>query len=554
MIIIIIFSWFAMPRTTQRTILLLGKESTGKSQLISALTGQSAYSANFRGSTVTCETYETQDYQFIDTPGLLYRSDCQTTQGTLAQLEANETVILVVKATHAAEDLRDLLPLVAGKQGIVVMTFWDKIKAEANLVVKNWQEAGGLKIIPVNARNLREKNREAIFTALKTPSPFPQHWRPRETHASLEPAPTWLENPDWGWLCAIALLLLPAVIAVWGANAFAGVVDPLVATLLDPIITALSSLPFLFKEILVGSYGLVTMGPLLFVWAVPTVILYALLLGAYKASGLLERLTIALHPLLRPFGLSGRDLVRVMMGFGCNVPAVISTRSCSGCTRQTCISAIAFGSACSYQFGATLAVFSAAKLQWLVIPYLLYLTITTLIYTRICSPSIARSPHNELMIEHQIFLEKPRIVEIWREAKGSIQQFLTNAIPIFIMITLIASVLDALGVISALATVINPIMGALNLPAEASLPVILASIRKDGLLLFAQADTVSVLTPLQILTGVYLAGVLLPCLVTVLTIAREQSLRFAFKLIAQQAIAAIGFSVLLAWGGILIGL
>jgi len=80
------------------------------------------------------------------------------------------------------------------------------------------------------------------------------------------------------------------------------------------------------------------MGPLLFVWTVPTVILYALLLGAYKASGLLERLTIALHPLLRPFGLSGRDLVRVMMGFGCNVPAVISTRSCSGCTRQTCIS------------------------------------------------------------------------------------------------------------------------------------------------------------------------------------------------------------------------
>jgi len=122
------------------------------------------------------------------------------------------------------------------------------------------------------------------------------------------------------------------------------------------------------------------------------------------------------------------------------------------------------------------------------------------------------------------------------------------------MITLIASVLDALGVISALATVINPIMGAFNLPVETSLPVILASIGKDGLLLFAQADTVSVLTPLQILTGVYLAGVLLPCLVTVLTIAREQSLRFALKLITQQAIAAIGFSVLLAWGGILIGL
>jgi hypothetical protein len=37
-------------------------------------------------------------------------------------------------------------------------------------------------------------------------------------------------------------------------------------------------------------------------------------------------------------------------------------------------------------------------------------------------------------------------------------------------------------------------------------------------------------------------------------IAREQSVRFALRLIAQQGIAAISFSVLLAWGGILIGL
>jgi Fe2+ transport system protein B len=49
---------------------------------------------------------------------------------------------------------------------------------------------------------------------------------------------------------------------------------------------------------------------------------------------------------------------------GCNVPAVISTRGCSSCSRGTCISAIAFGSACSYQFGATLGVFSAAELPY----------------------------------------------------------------------------------------------------------------------------------------------------------------------------------------------
>ena len=92
-------------------------------------------------------------------------------------------------------------------------------------------------------------------------------------------------------------------------------------------------------------------------------------------------------------------------------------------------------------------------------------------------------------------------------------------------------------------------MGLFRLPSEAALPIVLASIRKDGLLLFAEPNTVSLLSPVQILTGVYLAGVLLPCLVTALTIAREQVFKFALQLMMRQAIAAIVFALILAWGG-----
>ena len=135
-----------------------------------------------------------------------------------------------------------------------------------------------------------------------------------------------------------------------------------------------------------------------------------------------------------------------------------------------------------------------------------------------------------------------------------------NAIPIFLVITVIASVLNWLGAIpqgsasqcAPLANIINPLMEWFNLPPEASLPIVLASIRKDGLLLFAEPETLAMLTPLQVLTGVYLAGVLLPCLVTLLTITREQSLRFALLLLSRQAIAGVVFSWLLAWGGLLI--
>ncbi|MDJ0797388.1 MAG: 50S ribosome-binding GTPase [Calothrix sp. MO_167.B12] len=540
--------------STQRTIVVIGKENTGKSQLIASLTHRTPYSSNFRGSTITCERYMGDGMMFIDTPGILYRSDTTTTRSALEQLQKGDRILLVVKATHADEDLADLLPLVDGKQGIVVMTFWDKVLPceSTQQVIRRWQQTANLPLMTVDARNLTAMQRQEIKTAIEQPTAFSTQLQPMTLGWRIEPHPTLLEHPRLGWLLAIILLLIPAVLAVWFANTFAGIVDPLIQGLVSPTVEAFSGLPSLPKEILIGPYGLVTMGPLLFVWAVPTVILYALFLGTYKASGLVERITIALHPLLRPFGLSGRNLVRVIMGFGCNVPAVISTRACSSCSRKTCTSAIAFGSACSYQFGATLGVFSAANLPYLVIPYLVYLTITTLIYTRLISPKSARSPQNRLMIEHRTFLEVPRWSAIWRGTKGTLNQFFTNAIPIFLAIALIASVLDWLGVLNGLSRLIDPTMGLFRLPPEAALPVILASVRKDGLLLFAEPNTVSLLSPVQILTGVYLAGVLLPCLVTALTIAREQSPKFALRLMLRQAIAAIMFTFILAWGGYLI--
>ncbi|MEM9538039.1 MAG: nucleoside recognition domain-containing protein [Cyanobacteria bacterium P01_E01_bin.42] len=545
---------FTPSKLEQDCIAVIGKESTGKSQLIASLTGQTAHSNNFRGSTVTCDTYQSEAYTFIDTPGILYRSDSATTKKALRQLQENDTVLLIVKATDVDRDLADLLPLVADKRGIVVITFWDKVFSTAHTqkVIREWRETSNLNIVTVDARHLTIEEKDDILASLQDPHPFSAQWIPTRAGWSIEPHPTLLEHPRAGWLVAIALLLIPAIVAVWGANSFATIADPLVQSAIAPLLEPLSQLPIGLREILIGQYGLITMSPLLFVWAMPTVILYALFLGAYKASGLIERITIALNPLLRPLGLSGRDLVRVIMGMGCNVPAVINTRACSSCSRGTCISAIAFGSACSYQFGATLGVFSAAKLPYLVIPYLLYLIATTAIYTYIISSPTAKSNQNPLVIEGRTFLEFPRLSVIWREAKSTIEQFLFNAIPIFLVITVIASVLNWVGAIAVLANIINPLMGWFNLPPEASLPIVLASIRKDGLLLFAEPETLAMLTPLQVLTGVYLAGVLLPCLVTLLTIAREQSLRFALLLLSKQAIAAIAFSLLLAWGGLLV--
>ena len=102
----------------------------------------------------------------------------------------------------------------------------------------------------------------------------------------------------------------------------------------------------------------------------------------------------------------------------------------------------------------------------------------------------------------------------------------------------------------------GPAMALFNLPPESALAVVLGSVRKDGLaigLLNGDWDTLKVPleSPVQILTAVYLAGVLLPCLVTVWAVAKEMRPRFALKMMARQVAFAVMFSAGIAWVGFL---
>ena len=114
-----------------------------------------------------------------------------------------------------------------------------------------------------------------------------------------------------------------------------------------------------------------------------------------------------------------------------------------------------------------------------------------------------------------------------------------------------------MGVLDWLATILTPVMSIFNLPGDAATAVVLGSIRKDGLaigLLDSDWGTlkVAIETPAQVLTAVYLAGVLLPCLVTLFTIGREMSWKFATQLCLRQMAWAAGFSFMIAWVGALI--
>lgn len=360
-------------------------------------------------------------------------------------------------------------------------------------------------------------------------------------------------------LAPVSLLLLfgPAWIAVMQANAFADrFYDPL-GSALEPLLNWLNTLPAPLTAILAGDYGVVAMLPFLLLYALPTVLVFTVLIGIYKSTGLIDRLSFGLHPWLRPFGLGGRDLVRVIMGFGCNVPAVIATRDTPSCSRCTCVSAISFGSACSYQLPATLAVFAASGFLWLGPIYLAVLGITTLIYLRLTTPAAARQTQSKLKVPVSGNLRWPKWKTVSLETVDSLRDFIFMALPIFVGICVVAGLLEWSGALDWFINFLGPLMALFNLPPEATFAVVLGSVRKDGLAIgLLDGDwgalKVPMDSPVQVLTAVYLAGVLLPCLVTAFTVAKEMKPSFALKMIGRQACFAAFFSLCIAWLGALL--
>jgi len=544
--------------------IVVGRESVGKSQLVASLTRTSASATNFRGSTVTVERYRGRGRIYIDTPGILRTSDTRTTALALSALLISDTVILVAQATTLDEDLREMLPLVVGKRGIVVVTYWDKVETSDGAIHALARLSGeaGVVFVPVDARKLTQACRDGIENALWHAGLFQKAALTHLAGWRIEPKPGVLDHRFLGPMIATVLLVLPALAAVFGANRVAELLNPIVSPCVDVAMAYVNHHfhPWL-QAILTAKqgdfgYGLLNMGPFLFVWALPTVIMFSFILGAYKTTGLVDRMNWALHPLLRPLGLSGRDAVRVMMGFGCNVPAVISTRACSGCSRGHAMSAIASNAACSYQLPATLAVLSAAatatghSTTWLTFLFLSYLLLTTVLYLRLTAPKEARSSLNVLLTPHRSFMQWPSLSAILREVSSTLRQFFWQALPVFSLICIVASLLATFGVLDATSRVLGPAMGLFALPSDTALAIVLSSIRKDGIFLFAANEGLaSPMTASQVLTAVYLASVLLPCLVTAITIAGESSWRTTGVMLARQAAFALLFSFILAWGG-----
>ena len=120
------------------------------------------------------------------------------------------------------------------------------------------------------------------------------------------------------------------------------------------------------QHILFGHYGVISLGTYSFVWALPVVFMISLSTALIDITHLKHYIVWSIEPTMMRLGLHGSDIIPLLEGFGCNAAAITqATHQCHRCTKVQCMSLVSFGTACSYQIGATLSIFNASHRSWL---------------------------------------------------------------------------------------------------------------------------------------------------------------------------------------------
>ncbi len=541
-------------------IVLVGLESVGKSALFRALTGQATGDeVNFRGSTVEVRAAPLagDTRQVVDTPGLRWADDSATTALALGAVANADTVLLVARGTHARAEVAALLeqlgPVVAGRRAALIFTFADRSHPRLRTALAAYATALEIPVVLVNARKMTRAERLTLLEAVQTATPFVR--RPVQDLALPEipivrPQPTLFERRRWGVVLSLLSVFALFATPVYLAYLLANNLQPLVeAAVIEPVVAGCAPLATavpLLHEALVGTYGIVTLGSYSFLWAFPVVLFIGLSVAISEETGLKDRITGSLDPWLRHLGLDGRDLIPVLSGYGCNVVAVFSSRTCSRRTREACTSLIAYGSACSYQIGATLSLFAAAGHPGLFAPYLVLVFLVGAMHTRLWHRPLAPAAGQRFI--DRAFVQKPTWRAVHWRVRAVLGQFLGQAMPIFLLMCALGATLAFVGLLDWLAAQLSPLMEVFGLPGAVAPGVVLAVVRKDGMLILNQGQgaLLASLTVGQLFVLVYLASTLTACLVTLWTVGKELGARVALKLAARQAATSLASSFLLA--------
>jgi ferrous iron transport protein B len=342
----------------------------------------------------------------------------------------------------------------------------------------------------------------------------------------------------WGWPILFAVMYgMYELVGVLGAGVLVGVVEnDVFGETVNPWITHLVTglVPVsLASEFLVGEYGLWTMGmTYALALILPIVTTFFIAFGVLEDSGYLSRLTVVSNRLFNTLGLNGKAVLPMVLGLGCVTMATLTTRILdSRRDRLLSILLLALAVPCSAQLGVILGMLAALSFSATLIWGAVLLGV--LVAVGALAARLVSGERSTLLLEMPP-LRVPSASNVAVKTLARLEWYLKEVVPLFLIGTALLFALDRTGALPLLIHAAEPLVsGWLGLPRAASATFLLGFLRRDfgatGLFVMQQH---SQLTPEQVVVAMVTITLFIPCVASVLVIARERGARTAAAMTA----------------------
>lgn len=259
---------------------------------------------------------------------------------------------------------------------------------------------------------------------------------------------------------------------------------------------------------------------------IPYILVFYLLLGVLEDSGYLTRAVVLLDNMMHRFGLHGGAFIPMIVGIGCNVPAIMAIRTINSRREKIILSAmIVTAVPCSAQmaiiFGAT-GKFSGLLAALCILVVLACLgALTGILLNRF----LKYEPSNLAMELPP--LQAPGIRNILSKTWSRIKDFIYIALPLLIVGSIVIEILITYNLLDPIVEPLSPItVGLLGLPAVCVISFIVGILRKEmalGMLqiLAAGVPLAEFMTPGQFVVFGAVMAIYVPCIATMATMWRE---------------------------------
>lgn len=552
-----------------KKIYLIGNPNVGKSAVFSRLTGVQVISANYPGTTIELSKgylkIDAESIEVVDLPGTYSLEPTSSAEAVASSLlkeyPQNEiAVINILDSTNLERNLHLTLQLIeAGFPTIVCLNMCDDaVHRGVHLDIEKLEELLRVPVISTCAvtgtgiKLLLERVKEA--EAVPRPKlASEERWQEigriieqvqhleHRHHTLREILEDASVRPLTGLVMAAGIIYCAfKIVRFVGETIITKITDPIFVNLYQPVLERLTAnwpekgfwFHLLIGDLINGkldfkqSLGVLTTAPYIeFGMVLPYVISFYFILSLLEDIGYLPRLAILLDNILHRLGLHGYAIIPVLLGFGCNVPGILSTRVLES-KRERFIAAtiISIGVPCvplqAMIFGL-LGKFGGFYVGGVYMVLFCLIVILGFILNRILK---GYSP--EFLLEIPPY-RLPAMRMLMQKLYFRIKGFLIEAVPVVLIGVMVINILLYLKLFDLLTGIFAPaIHGLFGLPKEAIVALVIGFLRKDV--------AVGMLMPLglsakQLFIAATLLAISFPCVATFIVLWKELGLKDLIK-------------------------